>query len=589
MALGTLAASRASAVPAVRSRVETSDRDLLNLYGDGFIGRSLLQSRAENNERLWLMRVNIDDLLAPYRSRPGVQEWAGEYIGKWLHAASASYRRSRSSALGRRIAEAALALIETQEADGYLGTYLARDRWTSWDVWAHKYNMIGLLAVHEALGTPGVMTAIRRMADLLVDTFGSRPGQLDIAAPSHGTHMGLAAGSVLEPMAVLARTTGAPKYLQFCRMIVDGAWEQPHGPKVISGLLRHGKVAKIANGKAYEMLSCLVGVAELYRATGDDRYLKACETAWQNVRLEQNYPIGTSSWAEHFEQRRPDGDYYHSRGDHLGLKYCGPGEGCVTATWLQLSSQLLRLTGQPWYADEIERTVYNALIGAQSPLTGQLSYFVPLNGRKRYGEVNHGILPDICCCAFSLPRAIAAMPGLCAGRLGTDPAILLYEAGRIDIGGGLSVDVAGDFPAHGDLSLKISLSAPRRFVLHLRVPDWARSFTATIGQRSYSGRSGSFAKLDRVWRDGDIVKIALPMAVENEPFLDGTVYRRGPQILSWDSSIRRETRLPGDWKGSQLYEVDRAGQRVALVPFADAGQARADYISFFRSGTTLTG
>lgn len=44
---------------------------------------------------------------------------------------------------------AAEELMSTQFPDGYLGTYEEKDRWTSWDAWSHKYNMIGLLAYYE--------------------------------------------------------------------------------------------------------------------------------------------------------------------------------------------------------------------------------------------------------------------------------------------------------------------------------------------------------------------------------------------------------------------------------------------------------
>ena len=45
-------------------------------------------------------------------------------------------------------------------------------------------------------------------------------------------------------------------------------------------------------------------------------------------------------------------------------------KGCATVTWLQLTWELLRLTGEPQYGEELEHTVYNALLGAQDPPTG---------------------------------------------------------------------------------------------------------------------------------------------------------------------------------------------------------------------------
>ena len=83
-------------------------------------------------------------------------------------------------------------LIKCQLADGYLGTYVEKDRWTEWDVWAHKYNLIGLITYMRYTGNLEPLPACRRMADLLCNTFGDEPGKRDIikagAAHGHGAH-----------------------------------------------------------------------------------------------------------------------------------------------------------------------------------------------------------------------------------------------------------------------------------------------------------------------------------------------------------------------------------------------------------------
>ena len=40
-------------------------------------------------------------------------------------------------------------------------------------------------------------------------------------------------------------------------------------------------------------------------------------------------------------------------------------ETCVSATWIKFCAQLLRLTGDPSYAESIELAAYNALAAAQ--------------------------------------------------------------------------------------------------------------------------------------------------------------------------------------------------------------------------------
>ena len=161
-----------------------------------------------------------------------------------------------------------------QEPDGYLGTYVPEQRFglyenADWDVWSHKYNLLGLLTYYQYTGNKAALAACRKMGDLLIATF---PAKRSIVAA--GNHMGMAATSVLEPIVLLYRTTGDDRYLQFARYIVK-SWDEPDGPKIIATLLSQKQVNKTANGKAYEMLSNLVGLCELARATGDRSLLDA--------------------------------------------------------------------------------------------------------------------------------------------------------------------------------------------------------------------------------------------------------------------------------------------------------------------------
>ena len=51
-------------------------------------------------------------------------------------------------------------------------------------------------------------------------------------------------------------------------------------------------------------------------------------------------------------------------------------------TWLKFCSQIMRLTGDPSPVDEIEKYVYNGLLGAMKPSGDGFSYVNLLNGNK---------------------------------------------------------------------------------------------------------------------------------------------------------------------------------------------------------------
>ena len=102
------------------------------------------------------------------------------------------------------------------------------------------------------------------------------------------------------------------------------------------------------------------------------------------------------------------------------------GEGCATVTWLQLTWELLRLTGEPQYGEELEHTVYNALLGAQDPTNGNICYFTPLNGKK-------SPTPGINCCVSSEPRGISMIPQVAWGARGDGAAVVLYVPGHVNL------------------------------------------------------------------------------------------------------------------------------------------------------------
>lgn len=255
------------------------------------ISEGYFAKRMKINLEKRLLQINLESILVPYTNRPGLQEWTGEHVGKFLHAASMEYQNSGNIELRKRMDFVAKTLISTQLADGYLGTYLEKDRWTSWDVWSHKYNMIGLLAYYKVTGYTPALTSCRKMADLLSETFGL--SKLDII--KSGTHVGMAPTSILEPMVELYRYTGDDKYLLFCNYIID-SWEKKDGPKLVSSLLETKSVFKTANAKAYEMMSNFVGLLELYRLTGVSNYLFAVQNAWQDIESKRLYSWDNKSY-----------------------------------------------------------------------------------------------------------------------------------------------------------------------------------------------------------------------------------------------------------------------------------------------------
>jgi uncharacterized protein len=569
------------AVPAMPDVLQPLDPSAVSLGG-------WLGARIEANVRGRLEVVDTAPLLAGYIKKPGEHPWIGEHIGKWMHAATLAWAYTGDEALRHKLDDAAAQLVASQEPDGYLGTYLPAQRFgiypgADWDVWSHKYSMIGLLTYYRYTGNQPALAAARRAGDLLIATF---PGKKSIIAA--GTHVGMAATSVLEPIVELYRVTGDERYLAFARYIL-GSYDEPGGPSIVQTLLTVGQVSRTANAKAYEMLSNLVGVCELARATGDRRLLDAVTNAWKDIVQNRLYITGTSSNYEKFgaDHELPNGEDAHI------------GETCVTTTWVQLNLQLLRLTGNAACADEIERSLYNHLTAAQNPRGDDWCYFTALEGLKHYDK-------GITCCHSSGPRALALAPTAAYLRDSDALYVSTFESSRARFMVGadpVEVVQQSGFPAQGRSTLVVRTAKPVSFALKVRVPRWAAPLRA--GDVVCDGGWASLPA--RTWRDGNRVDLSFSLngrAIRGEytnfarvafawgPFVLAADSARNPQVESLPAlRVAPETEpVLADSAGGLLFRARVWGPwedhliDVALVPFADAGASGGEYRVWLRAG-----
>lgn len=561
--------------------------------------RGYLGKRMNRNLEERLLKLDEEGTLDGYLKRPGHHPWAGEHIGKYLETASNVWKNTGDSRLKTQLDRLMIQLVYSQLPDGYLGTYTPVEYWTSWDVWSHKYNLYGLLAYYKTTGYRPALDACIKMGDLLCTTFGNKPGQLDIILS--GTHVGMASTSVLDPMVELYKYTGDKKYLDFCYYILD-AWEQDNGPKIISSLLTTGNVTRVGNGKTYEMLSNFVGLANLYRVTGDEKLLNPVLVAWQDIVTNKLYITGTTSSHEYFQE---DAVLPAGNKDRMG-------EGCVTTTWIQLNQQLLAVTGDLKYVEQIEKSIYNHLLGAENPETGCVSYYTPLMDIKPYTCF-------ITCCQSSVPRGIAMIPYFTFGDIKNVPTLMMYEPAsykEIIITAdnktiNLSLQVESVFPENGNALITVGTSQSATFPLALRVPSWCSSFIATVGGKTYKGIINQNLLINRNWKSGEKIKVSFQMPVQILPggksYPGQIAFQRGPQVLALDSLLNIEvlknvrfssdkklvaekpstksdpTLLPAEWIGKQAYTVKITDknitalkQQLVLVPFADASQTGGD-------------
>jgi DUF1680 family protein len=565
---------------------------------NGWIGEALATCK---QGRLFGQRVT--DLTQPFAVREEDRMWRCEFWGKWFTSAAMGYRYQADPALRGILDDAAARLLATQTPDGGITTYKPAAEFSNWDTWGRKYTLLGLLAYYDLTGDQKVLDAARRHADRVREQFAS--GKANIAA--NGWWTGMAASSILEPMVLLYRRTGDDRYLEFAEAIVR-SWETPPGPDLVRKALKGVAVFQMFPGpdpkqqgymsggssKAYEMMSCYEGLVELHRVTGEPKYRKAAEQVFANIRDTEITILGSgSSWERwcngRVRQAEPVPEWM---------------ETCVTVTWMKFAAQLLRLTGDPQYADQIERSVYNPLLAAQKDDGTWWCHYNPLEGQR-------GPAPEHCnmhqnCCVANGPRGLMLLPAL-AVMVGRDgPVVNFYEpaAATLPLASGQSVqlDIQSDYPRSGDVEITVRPPAPVQFTLSLRIPAWAQEAKVELNGQAAGGiQPGTYARLPRRWEPGDKVRVsfALPVQLVRDPGGSGRVaITRGPVVFALDKRVSQPqpgagpARVVADAKGLvDATLVERglpAGVRMALdVPFdANGRRAMLRFCDYASAGRT---
>lgn len=442
-------------------------------------------------------------------------DWYGEHAGKWLVAATQAAVRTRDKLLLARVRRVADWLIAHQASDGYMGNYPPQRRFMvsqppkpfswdgaptlrTWDIWTHSYLMLGLIELHRATTEASYLAAARSIGDLAWRTIGDGK----IAITELGNHFGLSATVLLDPAVELHFATGDRRYLDLALLILDQAERDPRSG-FLSAALNGADPSEIATGKIYQLLWNLVGLAKLHIATGDPRLLVAVRNIWRAVR-DDHLTLGGGPWGGVGHRSR---EVFNpaSRFDPHGYV-----ETCSTMAWIQLNRSLLAILGEACFAQEIERSAFNDLIGAQAADGEDWCYYSFGNGRRVHTTYWR-------CCKSSGAMALEELPQIAyavtaAGAVAVN--LLGPSAGQVDLPGAGSVKLRqqGDYPFEGDLVLSIDPDAAAEFAVEVRIPDWATGATiSACGGSAHPVAAGRYASITRHWQPGDRITLTLPM------------------------------------------------------------------------------
>ena len=489
--------------------------------------------------------------------------WRGEYWGKMMRGGCITYQYTQNPALYKTLTRAVELLLETAEANGRISTYDREAEFDGWDMWCRKYVMLGLEYYLQICTDPSfaerILAAICGEADYIIDRLGA--DKIDITKTS--THWeGVNSSSVLEPIVRLYNLTGVQKYLDFATYIVErGAAETqnlfkmayedafpPHQWKVI---------------KAYEIISCFEGLVEYYRVTGIEKWKEAALRFGRKVYEYEVSIIGSCGcWHELFD---------NASKRQLTTAYTGlMQETCVTVTWMKFCYQLLCLSGDSRFADEIERSMYNALLGAINfdkntahsglPFDSYSPLVMGTRGRYVGGRKTLSDGSDYGCCACIGSAGTGLIPAASMLLREDGVAVNLYIPGtaatRTPDNAPLEIAVKTAYPVDGAITLTLDTTSKQPFTLALRIPAWSHCTTVSLNGQLIHATAGTYAEIHRVWECGDVVELFFDMRTrvihpdpeglpdENSPY--HVALLRGPLVLARDARLKDDLLRPVD-------------------------------------------
>ena len=424
--------------------------------------------------------------------------------------------------------------MDTQLKDGYIGNYGPDTQLTGWDIWGRKYSMLGLIKYYEISMDKRALKAAAKVADHLISQVG--PGKTNIIKT--GFYHGMASSSVLEPIVYLYNHTGKEKYLEFANYIV-GQWETEGGPKLISKAIDNINVAgrfpppekwwSWENGqKAYEMMSCYDGLLELYKITEKPEYLEAIIKTVDNIMETEINIAGSGSAFEcwYGTVERQTQPTYHTM------------ETCVTTTWMKLCDKLLEVTGEAKYADQVERSFYNALMASMKFDASEIAKYSPLEGLRHAGEEQCNM--HINCCNANGPRGFAMMSAFGLKYADNDIFVNYYGESNANVQlvdkKEVYIDQTTNYPETGIIEMRIHPDLPVDFSLKLRIPSWSALTKVSVnGEAIENIKSGKYLTISRTWVKNDLISIEFDMRGKLHQRNNYQAITRGPLVLARDS------------------------------------------------------
>lgn len=326
------------------------------------------------------------------------------------------------------------------------------------------------------------------------------------------------------------------------------------------------------------LITSLEPYLDMYRATGDTRYLNASLGGWDLYHNDWEHVGGSIAICE--SDKYPPKSYYLHQ--HTG-------ELCGSVFWIRYNQRFhLLYPDQEKYVNEIEKSIYNVGFANQDGTKG-IRYHANLVGEKEIGtSINT-------CCEGTGTRLYGSLPEYIYSISEDGLYVNLFVGSTINWqqkGQDIGVHMKTKFPLNSKVELEMSLLNPVRTKMHIRVPSWSdKPMTIFVnGKKVAVGKPGSYVTIDRKWKNKDIISFTLPVSFKLIPYQgmdtiskdkDHYALEYGPILMALTGQV--------DKKGNAQVELQPNELIKHLVPehnqplhFSIKGDTKHEYVPYYQ-------
>ncbi|GLH71753.1 hypothetical protein GETHLI_02550 [Geothrix limicola] len=269
-------------------------------------------------------------------------------------------------------------------------------------------------------------------------------------------------------LAKLYRQTGDERWIKLAKFFLD-----VRGPGGDTYAQMHKRVVDQdeAVGHAVRAGYMYSGMADVAALTGDPSYLKAISRIWDNVVGRKLYLTGGIG-------ARGSGEAF---GDDYELPQRAYNETCAAIANLMWNHRMFLMTGESRFIDVFERTLYNGFLSGVSLSGDRFFYPNPLvyDGKSRNNHGYAGRAPwfGCACCPPNVLRTLAALSGYMYATKEDRLYVNLFAQSQATTevaGTAVSLNQTTDYPWSGRIRLGVDPVRPGVFSVCIRIPGWTQ-------------------------------------------------------------------------------------------------------------------